>query len=122
MSTDNPHIVIVEDDPGLSQALEQLLQVSGYSTSSFESAEALLKTPLPEHPDCLLVETDLPGMSGYELRKRLAAEGVVPPSIFMTADESMEPEAESVGNTRRLQKPFLGRTLVGAVRHALVLN
>lgn len=111
-------IVVVENDPGLSLAIEQVLQVSGYDTCIFTSGEALLKSAEAVQADCFLIEVDLPGMSGIELRKQLASLGKKAPVVFMTP-EDIPRSFDRHFDARFLHRPFRGYRLVSAIRTAI---
>ena len=75
-------ILVVEDHEGLRHAVERLLQARGHETASFASAEALLESEVRRRAACLILDVRLPGLSGFELRERLAQEGFHPPVIY----------------------------------------
>jgi FixJ family two-component response regulator len=114
-------ICVVEDDEGMRLAVERLLLAGGYPVSTFASAEALLLSKARLETSCLVLDVRLPGLSGPELRERLAGEGVRAPVIFMTAhDDPQSRERAQAGDPIAcLQKPFPGRTLLEAVARAL---
>ena len=116
----NP-VVIVEDDDGMRQAVERLLRAAGYTTASFRSAEALLETNTAREAACLVLDVRLPGMSGPNLRRRLADAGTHVPVIFMTAhDEPLTREmAARDGALCYLSKPFARHELLEAVARAV---
>lgn len=122
MATSRGNIVIVEDDTGLNQAVSRLLQAAGFHVTSFESAAAALSSDSSRHADCLVLDVHLPDMTGYELKKRLAAHGPSPPAIVITAhdDTHSRREADAIGAVAFLAKPFAGRVLVDEV--ARVIN
>jgi FixJ family two-component response regulator len=111
-------IIVVENDPGLSQAIEQILQVSGYDTRAFPSGEALLECADALEADCFLIEVELPGMSGIELRKQLSAHGKSMPVVFMTPDD-IPASFDRHFDARFLHKPFRGYRLISAIRTAI---
>lgn len=117
VSTSRGFIVIVEDDAGLNQALCRLLQAAGFHVASFESAAAALSSDLPQSADCLVLDVHLLDMTGYELRRLLAARGPSPPTIVITAhdDARTRREAVSIGAVAFLPKPFAGHALIDAV-------
>jgi FixJ family two-component response regulator len=118
MTTTAQLIAIIEENPGMRLALEQVLQVSGYDTYCFPSAEELLATPDALEANCFLVEIDLSGMSGVELRKQLFAMGKQTPVIFMTND-FVPASFERHFKARFLHKPFRGHRLINAIRTLL---
>jgi FixJ family two-component response regulator len=119
MSAEN--ILLVEDDEGMRLAVERLLFARGYPVTAFASAEDLLGSAARRHARCLILDVRLPGISGPELRERLAAEGLDPPVIFMTAhdDPHTRARAQATHPVAYLQKPFEGRQLIEAVARAL---
>lgn len=116
-------IVIVEDDAGMRRAIQRLLRAAGYTTQAFASAEALLQTRAADEAAILILDVRLPGLSGFELRARLADDGAEPPVVFITAHD--EPAARDaalrVGAFAYLLKPFAGKELLDAVARAFAL-
>ncbi|HMN45616.1 MAG TPA: response regulator [Povalibacter sp.] len=121
MATSRGNIVIVEDDTGLNQAVSRLLQAAGFHVTSFESAIAALSSEISQQADCLVLDVHLPDMTGYELKKRLAAQGRSPPAIVITAhdDTHSRREADAIGAVAFLAKPFAGRVLVDEVARVI---
>jgi len=116
------HIVaVVEDDPGLLQSIDRLLKAYKFQTAIFASAEAFLDDTAASIAACLVLDIHLGGMSGFELRRRLAASGSQLPVIFITAvdDEAMHETAMEAGCVACLRKPFLGKVLIGAINKAI---
>jgi FixJ family two-component response regulator len=117
MSTRRKLVVVVDDDKTMLRSLERLLNASGFDTEVFCSAEAFLARTEAREAACFVLDIHLGGMSGIELRRRLAASGSVVPVVFMTAfdDESTHEEALKAGCVACLHKPFPARSLIGAV-------
>jgi FixJ family two-component response regulator len=115
-----PTIVVVEDDASMSQAIERILRAGGFEAVVFASAEAALEAGA-ETADCLVLDILLPGMSGFELYRRLVQCGSEAPVIFITAhdDPALREEAQRLGASSFLPKPFPGRLLLDAVAQAL---
>ena len=114
-------IVVVEDDLAMREALERVLGAAGFSTAAFASGEALLDASAASGAACLVLDIHLPGLSGFELQRRLSETGFRRPVIFITAHD--EPgsrvQAASLGAAAYLTKPFPGKELLQAV-HAAV--
>jgi FixJ family two-component response regulator len=110
----------VEDDASMLKGIERLLSAYGFATRGFTSAEAFLEPDASANVDCLLLDIHLGGMSGIQLRRHLAASGSKLPVIFMTAfdDEATRAQAESVGCTACLHKPFVANLLISAIEKA----
>ena len=117
----NPVVILVEDDDGLRVALGRVLRASGFATRAYGSAEALLQDVPAHAADCLVVDLELPAMSGLDLVARLRQEGVQTPAVAISArDEASVREAvRRRGIERFLGKPFLGSLLVGTVNELL---
>jgi len=106
------------------KALERLLRAAGFRAVLFPSAEALLATDAADLAACLVLDIQLPGLSGFELRRRLAAAGLARPVIFITAHDepSTRHEAEGSGCIAYLRKPVEGTVLLAAIRRALAIQ
>jgi FixJ family two-component response regulator len=111
----------VDDDGAMRLAVERLLVAGGYPVSKFPSAEALLDSDMLGTAGCLILDIQLPGLSGLQLRHRLAAEGRNPPTIFITAHDDARTRERVLASrpVAFLIKPFEGRRLLDAVARAL---
>lgn len=120
----NHEVVLVEDDGGVRQAIGRILRGSGYQVDAYESAEALLDllegAALWSSCRCLVCDVRLPGISGFELHRRLSEQGAMPPWIFVTAHDNpaVQRQAERDG-AAYLLKPFEGRALLAMVARAM---
>jgi FixJ family two-component response regulator len=116
-----PKIVVVEDDASMRLAIERILTAGGFCAATFESAEAALAAGAAATACCLVLDIHLPGMSGFDLCRHVAACGGEVPTIFITAhdEKGVRETAEEVGAAGYLPKPFSGRALLGAVKRAL---
>lgn len=108
-------IAIVEDDPSMLQGLNRLLLARGFDVQAFSSAELFLEDAANCRATCLLLDIQLGGISGIELKRRLAGGNL--PVIFMTGlnDEAVRREALEVGCVAFLKKPFLAKLLIEAI-------
>lgn len=80
-----PRIAIVDDDQSHCRALARLLRAAGMDTVTFPSAEDFLASALGRTADCVVLDIQLGGMSGFDLQRRMATEGGWPPVVFLTA-------------------------------------
>jgi len=113
-------IVVVEDHEGLRRAMERLLRARGHEAESFASAEALLESEATCDAACLILDVRLPGLSGFDLRRRLAQAGSAPPVIYVTAHEDGAARERATREGAALfLKPVDGAELLAAVDHAL---
>jgi FixJ family two-component response regulator len=113
-------IGVVENDPGMRKALERLLTAHGFVVKPYVSAEAFLADAMRNEMTCLVLDIDLGGMSGIELRRQLAASGCTLPVIFVTAfdNPATRQEAMDAGCVAYLLKPFPSSLLVAAIDKA----
>jgi FixJ family two-component response regulator len=113
-------VVVVDDDKTMLRSLERLLNASGFDTEVFCSAEAFLARAEAREAACLVLDIHLGGISGIELRRRIAASASTVPVVFMTAydDESTHAEAIKAGCVACLHKPFPARMLIEAIKNA----
>ncbi len=114
----NPLISVVDDDPSMSRMLCRAIKAAGLSVDAFGSAEEFLDSEASRASDCLILDVNLPGMSGLELQQRLNASRLEVPIIFMSAqaDEAMKRRALNAGAVGFLRKPFSIQSLL-AILH-----
>src|SRR5579863_401736 len=123
-ATTAPVICVVDDDGSVRQALRTLLEHDGYFVQDYEDAESFLYAYLSDRNACLLIDANLPGISGLDLLKRLNKAGSPVPAIMITAhsDVPMAVEAMKAGASDFLEKPIRGFELLASVAHALELS
>jgi FixJ family two-component response regulator len=117
----NWHVVVIDDDASLRRSLSNLLGSVGFHVETFISAESFLESPHQERTGCLVLDLRMPGMSGLDLLRHLAATGSLVPTIVLTAHGNDEARRECLeaGAFAFLEKPFRSATLLDAVRRAL---
>jgi FixJ family two-component response regulator len=110
-------VVIVEDDPSMCQALARILRLGGFSCVVYGSAEEALAANGLARAVCLIVDVQLPGMTGFALHRHLAAKGPPPPVVFITAFDEVEARATAarIDGAQFLAKPFPGRALLATI-------
>lgn len=116
-----PLIAVVDDDQSVRDALENLISSVGFEVRLFTSAEAFLNSDAPSKTDCAVLDVRLPGMTGFELRRKLMADGHDIPSIIITAqaEDKDHLEAVTAGAIAFLKKPFREKVLLAAIDSAL---
>jgi len=114
-------VAVVDDDPSMLRATADLLNALGFSTKIFASAQEFLDSGTATQADCLLLDINLPGVSGFELQRRLKLSGSPLPVIFMTAldDEGTSRQAHEAGCVAFLRKPYSARQLIDALAKAV---
>ena len=120
---ETPLISIVDDDEWLRGALEALVRSLGFATRTFASAEVFLQSSVVGETRCLILDVQLPKMSGVELQHHLSHLGFEIPIIFITAypDERVKARALNGGAICLLHKPIdlQGRRFVDCLHAAL---
>ena len=97
-----------------------MLQARGHEVATFPSAEALLTSDVRTRAACLVLDVRLPGLTGFELRERLAQEGAKPPVIYVTAHDDDESRRRAAREGALFfVKPVDGRELLDAVERLL---
>jgi FixJ family two-component response regulator len=116
-----PFISIVDDDVSLREAIVCLMRSLGYHARSFASAEDFLQSPYVDDTSCLITDVQMPGMSGIDMQRALAASGRTIPVIFISAFPSERRKAAEVnpGTVCFLSKPFDSKILVDCLTEAL---
>ncbi len=121
MIEQSPTVVVVDDDPSIRTALNDLFQSVGLQVRVFESAREFLANRRPDGPCCLVLDVRLPGKSGLDFQRELNDENVHLPIIFLTGhgDIPMSVRAMKAGAVEFLTKPFREQDLLDAVQVAL---
>jgi FixJ family two-component response regulator len=117
----NPSVLIIDDDPEFRDSVGRLLRSVGLHTQQFSSVSDFLNTDLSDGPTCLVLDIRMPGRSGLELQRDLAAANRQVPIIFITAhgDIPMTVQAMKGGAIEFLTKPFRDQELLDAVEAGL---
>ena len=118
---EKPAISIVDDDESVREALTGLISSAGYVADAFPSAERFLRSDRLNNTACLIVDMQMPGLTGLELHGHLAASGNPIPTILITAhpDERVRIRALKAGVIAYLIKPFDDGELLACVNSAL---
>jgi FixJ family two-component response regulator len=114
-------VSVVDDDESVRRTTKLLIESFGYRAAVFESAEVLLRSRQLQDTSCLIVDVQMPGISGLELQSQLAAKGCSIPIIFITAygNETSRQQAMQAGAVAFLDKPFSDEQLLKNIRSAL---
>jgi len=121
MSPATPIVFVVDDDISVRESLEALIQCAGWQPETFASAQEFLSRPPVLVPNCLVLDVSLPGLNGLDLQKRIAADRIDMPIIFITGygDVPMTVRAMKAGAVEFLTKPFSDDALLDAIRNAI---
>ncbi len=121
ISRSTPIVFVVDDDISVRESLETLLGLEGLEFKTFTSAQEFLAHPRVTSPSCMILDVSLPGLNGLELQKRISADQLEMPIIFVTGhgDIPMTVRAMKAGAVEFLTKPFAEHVLLRAVRVAI---
>ncbi|MFZ0676074.1 MAG: response regulator transcription factor [Candidatus Binatus sp.] len=114
-------VFVVDDDLSIREAIQSLVSLEGLRVETFANAQDFLKRERPDLPGCVVLDVELPGLSGLDLQRELAAHGITLPIIFITGygDIPMSVRAMKAGATEFLTKPFRDQDLLNAIQQAL---
>jgi two-component system, LuxR family, response regulator FixJ len=120
MDTTTPWVAIVDDDHAIRQALLRLLDASGIAAAEFAGGAELLNNMAPFPPCCVLLDLNMPGMTGHQVQARLAILAPRTHVIAMTGQHTPDIEARVLRyrNTSYLRKPMSEQALLDAIGRA----
>jgi FixJ family two-component response regulator len=121
MNEEQPVVIVVDDDPAIRKAIDRLLRSVGLRVELFESAHEFRQSNRPDAASCIVLDVRLPGQSGLNLQRDLAAADIRVPVIFISAhgDIPMSVRAMKAGAVEFLTKPFHDQDLLDAIEVAL---
>lgn len=114
-----PLVHVVDDDPSVVQALQRLLRSWGMQVRTFASGEEFLSAATaPGDVDCVVLDVQMPGMTGFDVQERMRQVGWDVPIVFITGHEAegVEAQALQAGALGFLRKPFREEVLVALIR------
>jgi FixJ family two-component response regulator len=114
-------VFVIDDDPSMRVALEDLVNSVGLEVRAFAAPQEFLQSKPPDAPSCLVLDVRLPGMSGLTFQKELAKQNLTLPVIFITGhgDIPMSVRAMKAGAVEFLSKPFHDQDLLDAIHTAI---
>ncbi len=113
---------VIDDDASFRAAVERRLKLAGYDVETYSSAQQLLdRLPDADAPGCILLDVQMPGLSGLELQNRLIERGSILPIVFVTgyADTPTTVRAVKAGAEDFLAKPVSSEQLIDAIERAM---
>jgi DNA-binding NtrC family response regulator len=121
MSADSATVLVVDDDASIRESLSNLIRSMGLQVQTFASAQEFLARRRPDVPSCLVLDVELPGLSGLDLQQELIKGDVRIPIVFMTGhgDIPMTVRAMKAGALEFLTKPCRDEDLLGAIEQAI---
>ena len=117
----DPMVYLVDDEFAVRDSLALLIESTGQTVMSFESAEAFLDNYDPEQPGCLLLDVRMPSMSGLELQGELLKRAISIPIIFISGHAGIPDSAKAfrAGAVDFLEKPFDNQILLERIEEAI---
>lgn len=114
-------VAVVDDDDNLRRSFVRLLRAAGMRPVAYASAEALLRDAKRPYFDCLVLDLQLPGMSGLELQEKLNAQGSVAPVLYITAydDALAREQAYAMGCAGYFRKSDSGHEVLEAIKRVV---
>jgi FixJ family two-component response regulator len=121
MPPTKPTVVVVDDDISVRQSLELLIRDEGWQPALFESAQEFLAQLPSVVPSCLILDVNLPDLSGLDIQRRISDEKSSTPIIFITGygDIPTSVRAMKAGAAEFLTKPFNDEILIAAIHDAV---
>jgi len=124
MSKTNPTIAVVDDDASVCRAISRLLRSLGMNANTFTSGREFLEQieTMPSfHPDCVVLDVQMPGMNGLEVQELLVRGDKPLPVIFITAHDEIgvRERALQAGAVAFLRKPFNDELLIKTLDEAI---
>ena len=118
---DEKQIYIVDDDQSVRRALKLLMLAYGFAVETFSSSEDFFSAIPNSTPGCLILDINMPGLSGWEAQQILLRKRSGRPVIFITADRnvSFREKALKAGARGILQKPFVDKELIELINRAI---
>ena len=117
MANTSRWIAIVDDDPSVLKALARLLRTRSFNVRTYQSGQQFLPSLADGPPDCLILDLQMPEMTGLELQKDLARKGIRIPTIIITAHDQagMRERCNAAGAIAYLAKPLQDTSLFAAI-------
>src|ERR1041384_1512998 len=121
MPESRPPVLVIDDDPALRESVGRLLRSVGLDARLFASVSDFLQSDRPNGPTCLVLDIRLPGQSGLDFQRELAAANIEIPIVFITGhgDIPMSVQAMKGGAIEFLTKPFRDQDLIEAIQLGL---
>jgi len=121
MANTSIRVALVDDDASVRKALARLLSASSFEITTFGSAREFLKSVKAATPECLVVDLQMPEITGLDLQRHLVRSGINIPTIVITAhsEPGLRERCQSAGASAFLVKPLDGKTLIGEINSAV---
>lgn len=117
----NADVVVIDDDPGIRDALSVTFTLEGYAVSTYQDAESFLARPRWPAPGCILLDIHLPGKSGLDVLRELNEIGLQCPVVIVSGHGDIPKAVEAMrhGASDFVEKPFDSNAVISVVRRAM---
>ena len=114
-------IYVIDDDESVRKAFKRLLRSVNFEVETFSSAEEFLKGQMPNKNSCIIIDIKMPGLTGFDLQRKLAAQGIQIPVIVISAsdDAQVRGQARELGAVAFFRKPIDDQALLDAIWWAI---
>jgi DNA-binding NtrC family response regulator len=121
MTTPAIPVYVVDDDASVRDAVARLVRSAGWTVETFASAQEFLASPWAQVPSCLVLDVQLPGLSGLDLQQHLAKSGARTSIIFLTGHGDIPTSVRAIkaGALEFLTKPYADEDLIAAIQQGL---
>jgi FixJ family two-component response regulator len=121
MSEESPIVAVIDDDESVRESIQGLLETAALRVELFASPREYLQARRKDDPACIILDVRMPGSSGLDFQREMAAVGIRAPIIFITgyADVHMSVQAMKAGAVEFLTKPYRDQDLLEAVLSAI---
>jgi FixJ family two-component response regulator len=114
-------VAVVDDEESVRKALIRLLRAANMDAEAFASGEAFLSSLEKFRPDCVVLDLQMPGLTGRDVQKRLTSMQINLPVILITAHDDVITQQQSMsdGAANYLRKPLRGDVLVRSINESI---
>jgi len=121
---EEPVVFVVDDDEDIRAAMRSLLASVGLRVETFPTAQDFLGSRRPDAPACLVLDVQLPGLSGLDLQYELIQKGISIPIVFLSGHGDIPTSVQAIkaGAVEFLTKPVQDHQLLDAIRRAIVVD
>jgi FixJ family two-component response regulator len=121
MTDESPIVAVIDDDLSVRESIQGLLETAALRVELFASPREYVQAKRKDNPSCIILDVRLPGSSGLDFQREMAASGIRAPIIFITgyADVHMSVQAMKAGAVEFLTKPYRDQALLDAVLSAI---
>lgn len=121
MFEEYPTICVIDDEPSICKALRRLLMSSGFSVITYGSCQEFLNDSAGKEPDLLILDVQMPTMTGLNLQSYLLASGHAIPLLFISANGNAKTKSTAIarGAVAFFQKPVDEKDLLTAIHKSI---